>query len=291
MLTDTLREPLAVQTALLQHAAPAKRLRLMRALSNSTLSLSRRTIQRFFPTDWIGRTIALTYNVALAKKLTEEITKTESEAIRQRSEMNSPDIFAAIIPVIETLEQLHIAYHIGGSFASSAHGVPRATADVNLVTDLHLSQISEFAEKLQADYYVDEISIRRAIERRSSFNLIHLATMLKVDVFISKGRDFDREAARRAVAYALDDADDTKKVYLASPEDTILAKLEWYRKGGEVSERQLSDILDILRVQAEAIDHDYLRRWALELNVRDLLERLLDDADPITNSGIDDQLS
>lgn len=93
-----------------------------------------------------------------------------------------PDVLAAVTPVVDVLERLGVAYHIGGSFASSAYGVPRATADVDLVADLRPQHVQPFVDALQAGYYVEEATIREALQRRRSFNVIHLHTMLKVDV-------------------------------------------------------------------------------------------------------------
>ena len=107
--------------------------------------------------------------------------------------------------------------------------------------------------------------------------LIHLATMFKIDVFVSKGRPFDREAVARARAQAIDEAPDAPRFPIASPEDTVLAKLEGFRLGGETSERQWWDIVGVLKV-TEGADVPYLRRWAAELRVTDLLERALADA-------------
>ena len=112
---------------------------------------------------------------------------------------------------------------------------------------------------------------------RRSFNLIHLETMFKIDVFVSKDRPFDREAARRAPAQAIDQSAATPRVNLASAEDTVLAKLEWFRRGGETSERQWWDIVGVLRVNPNA-DAGYLHHWAAELGVADLLERALAQA-------------
>jgi hypothetical protein len=103
--------------------------------------------------------------------------------------------------------------------------------------------------------------------------VIHLATMFKVDVFVSKGRPFDIEASGRACLEALGESPDAPKARVASPEDTLLAKLEWYRRGGESSERQWSDVLGLLRVRTGRLDFAYLADWARALGVADLLER------------------
>lgn len=190
--------------------------------------------------------------------------------------MNTSQVLAAITPIVEALEELGVSYHIGGSVASSIYGIFRATIDADLVANLHLEQVRPLVKRLQADYYIDEDMIRDAIKRRSSFNVIHLDTMLKVDVFIPKTRLFDQEELRRVQQEVLSEG--TRPFNIASPEGTILNKLEWYRMGGEVSDRQWNDILGVLKVQGTNLDIVYLQHWAANLNVTDLLERAFVDA-------------
>ena len=131
-------------------------------------------------------------------------------------------------------------------------------------------------EELEVPYHIGEDMIRDAIRRRSSFNIIHLDTMLKVDVYIPKSRPFDQEEMRRVQQEVL--VEGTRPFYVASPEGTILNKLEWYKMGGEVSDRQWNDILGVLKVQGTHLDMLYLQHWAAILQVRDLLQRALVDA-------------
>ncbi len=190
--------------------------------------------------------------------------------------MNTTEILAAITPIVDAFEQLGIAYHIGGSVASSAYGLVRATIDVDLVAELRQEHVRSLVKQLEANYYIDADAVRDAIRQHSSFNAIHLSTMLKFTVFIPKTRPFDQEELRRVRQEAL--VEGTRPFYMASPEGTILNKLEWYRMGGEVSTSQWNDILGVLKVQATALDMAYLRRWARALQVTDLLERALVDA-------------
>ncbi len=190
--------------------------------------------------------------------------------------INMPDILAATTPIVEALEQLAVVYHIGGSVASSINGIPRSTIDVDLVADLKLEHVRPLVRLLKADYYIDEDAVRDAVKRRSSFNVIHLDSMLKVDVFVPKPRLFEQEELRRVQLKTLEGS--TRSFYIASPEGTILNKLEWYRMGGEVSDRQWNDILGVLKVQGTNLDMAYLQRWATALKVDDLLERALEDA-------------
>ena len=190
--------------------------------------------------------------------------------------MNVPDILAATTPVVEALEQLEVPYHIGGSVASSLNGIPRLTIDVDLVTNLKLEHVRPLVRLLEGEYYIDEDAVRDAVKRRSSFNVIHLESILKIDVFVAKSRVFDQEEFRRVQLKMLEGSD--RPFYVASPEGTILNKLEWYRMGGEVSDRQWNDILGVLKVQGANLDMAYLQRWAVALKVSDLLERALVDA-------------
>lgn len=179
--------------------------------------------------------------------------------------------------VTQTLEQIGILYAVGGSLASSLHGVMRSTLDVDIVADMRPEHVRPLVAALAQEFYADEDMMREAIERRSSFNLIHYETAFKVDIFIRKRRAFDQmQLERRRMAVIATDPE--RSIYVASPEDTILAKLEWYRMGGEVSDRQWRDILGILKVRGEELDLDYLRRWASDLQVSDLLERVFGEA-------------
>jgi hypothetical protein len=129
----------------------------------------------------------------------------------------------ALLPVVRSLDRQGVPYMIGGSVASSALGIARATLDVDLVADLKLHQVEHFAADLAADYYLDEEMICEAIRQRGSFNSIHLATMLKVDVFIVKHTPYDETAFDRACPLPLDE-DEDRRFSLASPEDVILPK-------------------------------------------------------------------
>lgn len=154
--------------------------------------------------------------------------------------MNTTGIIAAITPLVAAFEQLRIEYHIGGSVVSSVYGIPRATFDVDIIANLRPVHVRSLVKQLEAAYYIDEDMIRDAISRHSEFNVIHLETMLKVDIFIPKPRAFDQEELKRVRQEVL--VEDERAFYLSSPEDTILNKLEWYRMGGEVSDRHVKGL-------------------------------------------------
>ena len=185
------------------------------------------------------------------------------------------EINQAIKLFVKTLEQLNVPYYIGGSIASSVYGISRATMDIDLVSELKSDHVKFLIQALKKDYFIDENMILDAIKNKSSFNLIHLETMIKIDVFISKERKFDKISFKRRKQDKISEGPDSIQVFLRSAEDTILSKLEWYKSGGSVSERQWNDILGIIKVQGELLDKDYLRQWAKELGVNDLLEKAL----------------
>jgi arginine deiminase len=185
------------------------------------------------------------------------------------------EINQAVKLFVKTLEQLNVPYYIGGSIASSVYGISRATMDVDLVSELKSVHVKFLVQALQNDYFIDENMILDAIKNKSSFNLIHLSTMIKIDVFISSERMFDKTSFSRRKQDKLSEELDSVQVFLCSAEDTILSKLEWYKSGGSVSDRQWKDILGVIKVQGELLDKDYLMEWAEELNVKELLEKAL----------------
>ena len=174
--------------------------------------------------------------------------------------------------VIEALEALAVPYLIGGSFAAAVYGVARLTADADLVAEVRFEHVDLLANRLSADFYLDVESMREAIRQRSSFSLIHFKTMFKVDVFLPKPRPYSQMQMERRVQQPLSSETD-QLAYFSSAEDSVLSKLEWYRLGGEVSDRQWQDILGVIKTQGERLDLAYLQQWAMALNVADLLEK------------------
>ena len=184
---------------------------------------------------------------------------------------------AVTLLVIDAFEQLNIPYLIGGSLASALHGTARSTLDTDLVADLQPEQVNPLVEMLLNEFYVDDEMVLDAIIHQGSFNVIHLSTAFKVDVFITKQRGFDRmQLQRRQLEVIVDEPE--RRAYVATAEDIILAKLEWYRMGGEVSDRQWRDILGVIKVQAGRLDADYLQKWSVELGVSDLLQKALKES-------------
>ena len=178
------------------------------------------------------------------------------------------------LKVTSVLEKLNVPYLIGGSLASTLYGMVRTTQDSDVISEMRTEHIQPFIAALQDEFFMDEEMIADAVQRNSSFNIIHRDTMFKVDVFIPSLHPFQKSQFARAQRQTFD-LDRKISANFASAEDTILSKLEWYRMGGEVSERQWRDILGVLKIREGELDLVYLRKWAGELKVNDLLERAL----------------
>jgi len=189
--------------------------------------------------------------------------------------LDPADTLKAALEVARILEDLRIPYLLGGSLASSLYGIPRTTRDADLVADLRPEHVQALASALTPGFYVDTERVLHAIRRRSSFNVIYLGTMTKVDIFVLRDHPLSHlEMSRRRQLSLTGGA----VLYVASPEDTLLQKLRWFEMEGCVSERQWDDVLGILKVQGARLDLNYLERWASGLGLGDLLRKALEEA-------------
>ena len=190
-----------------------------------------------------------------------------------RADMLSEPI-QVTLKVIKAFDALGIPYLIGGSLASALHGMIRATMDADLVADVKEEQVPLLVDLLQSEFYIDDSMLFNSIQHSMRFNLIHLETMFKIDVFPLKARAFDQIQMRRRILHNIGDQKE-ERAYFSTAEDIILAKLEWFRAGGETSERQWRDVLGVLRLQESRLDYDYLNEWAGQLEIQDLLQKAL----------------
>lgn len=182
----------------------------------------------------------------------------------------------AALQAIQALEGLRVDYLVGGSLASSIHGTPRSTNDVDLVVDLKLAHVPLLVGALGDDFYIDADRARQAVRQKSSFNIIFLHTMFKIDIFVLGEDAMAKAEMRRRQRFTIEE-DTGRAIDVASPEDTILQKLAWFRRGGGVSDRQWKDLLGVLKVQKQ-LDWEYLSRGSKHLEVEDLYLEALRDA-------------
>jgi hypothetical protein len=188
-----------------------------------------------------------------------------------------PEPLRVTLAVAKALERMGIPYFVGGSLASSAHGVARATLDADIIAKLDPGQAGRFAKELGPEFYADVDAIADAATQRSSFNVIHIATAFKIDVFVPLATAYADVEMERRQSHVIDQ-ETGERMAFSTAEDTLLAKLRWYRRGNEVSERQWRDVLGILRVAGQILDGSYLSMWAGELGIADLLDRALREA-------------
>ena len=186
------------------------------------------------------------------------------------------DPFVIAGRVSALLESFGMPCSVGGSVASSLAGEPRSSLDVDIVVLFEPSRIDELAAALDRDFYVPRAALARAAAEKTSVNVIHRRTSLKVDLFAVGGTAIDEDVLSRRIEVTV--GDPPIRLHVHTPEDILLLKLRWYRRGGEVSDRQWRDVLGIVRVQQVRLDQTYLRRGAKRLDVEDLLERALDEA-------------
>lgn len=180
-----------------------------------------------------------------------------------------------LLRLLEVFDRLEIPYMIGGSGASSVHGLVRTTGDVDIVANFG-DHVQPLVTELQAEFYIDEQQVRAALERGRSFNVIHYRSSYKFDIFPLTGdryqqKQFGRRRYERSSVFT----GEPLELAVSSPEDVILSKLRWYRQGGEVSQQQWNDVLGVIAAQSGRLELPYLREWAQYLGVADLLEQAL----------------
>jgi hypothetical protein len=196
---------------------------------------------------------------------------------------SSPDPIAVAVAFSATLERLGIRYLIGGSLASSVHGEPRSTNDIDVVAEILPAHVTSFLAAVDGEYYVSEEAVHAALTSAArrvpgdSFNLIHLSGAIKVDIFVAGTDPFNAERLRQRERVRVSESPEAY-LFVDTAEHSLLRKLEWYRRGGEVSDRQWRDVLAIVRVQGERLDRTRLTMWADALRVADLLGRVLSEA-------------
>ena len=175
-----------------------------------------------------------------------------------------------VAEIVSKLEAASIEYMIGGSVASSIYGEPRTTRDVDFIVEVDAASLASLVDALdRSRTYVDEPSPGQSVFAGQVYNLLDTHSGWKADLVVRRARTFSvNEFARRVQRDVLGTA-----AMVASAEDVLLTKLEWSRASG--SSRQLEDARGIVKVQGDRLDIAYLRRWAVDLGVTELLEVVL----------------
>lgn len=267
MLTDTSPEMAQLKRTLWAKLPLEKRLRQIAGLTRSVRSLTRWGIANRHP-EWNDQQI----NAEFARRVY-GINPNEALFL---SGMNTIEIPSALLPILNACKKLNLRYRIGGSLASSLYGEPRATNDVDVVIALTPEDAEPFVRELNSEYVIYADSLRSAIIRQTCINALHSETVFKIDIFPLKSREYDQQAHSRFTKVEIEQNGQFHSLFFATPEDILIAKLEWYRKGNEQSEQQWRDIVGLLQADLTFLDFDYLENWVKELELWDLYQRALE---------------
>lgn len=170
------------------------------------------------------------------------------------------------------LDSLSLPYMLAGSVASTFHGVPRTTQDVDLVVELNLRSMKALLAAFDPDtYYVSDIAATDALRRGGQFNIIDMETGWKADLIVRKRRPFSLAEFERRISVELLG----RRVWIATAEDVVISKLEWGAKG--IPDRQIRDVVGVLTTRSESLDVRYIEGWVEELGLNELWRRALDE--------------
>lgn len=178
--------------------------------------------------------------------------------------------------VIEILESLGLRYAVGGSIASSIRSVERATQDMDVVVELPEAKVAETVRAFSSEFYISEAAVRDAVAKHRSFNVIHLLRGIKADLFVAGGHPLDEPQLAHATREVIDRGSG-KMALVCSAEDIVLVKLDWYRRGRMVSDRQWEDVKNVIKLN-QGIDLAYMKRVAEIAGLTQLLERALGES-------------
>jgi len=273
---DTSPEMEAVLIGLLRKRTPQQKLRSMMGLRELAKRLILNNLRAQFP-HADERELSYQLNVrCFGPKLTEQFFLTERPPFHGEKKMLNE--IQIITMVAKRLDEAKIPYYIGGGIASINYGEPRLTNDADIVIRIVPFQIHKFVQAFENDFVVSADAIQDALNRRYAFNIIHIETAFKIDFYPTTDDDeMEISAFARRQQINIGDGE----IWMASAEDVILAKLHWFRKGGEVSEKQWRDVLGVLKVQGERLDFAYLESMTGRFGLADLLKRARDDAGTI----------
>lgn len=277
---DTHPETERVMIELIRQASTSKRFRLVQSLTQSALWSSIHVWWKSHPQtseqEAAVHIVSCTYGAVLAQRVQQALER------REHWHVQPIDLITALLPVLQAFEQLHVPAYLAGSIASSLHGMQQLARDIDLVVDLPEHAIAPLQALLKPYYVLDEDEIREAVRSRTSCSLIHLDSLMKVDVILPKREIFDTRMHQLVSPHTLDE--NAPPIWLASACEMILFKLRRYqqdersRTDGMHDDAQWNDVLGMLKVQAPVLDLSLLETWAAALDMTQTWRRMLIDA-------------
>lgn len=270
MLSDTPVEIEELQAAMFRALPMERRLALIDSMYRSGKELADAGLRLRHPAatrrDCLENWVRLTVPAELVAQALEVVVDTAESALSE------------VRHLANKLSKLGLEIVIGGSVASSLYAKPRHTQDADVSIAPFPGREMELVDCLKDEYYVSLPAVRSALQHRRSFNVLRMATSFKIDLFVQGNRPFDASAMQRKRLLASSQPGDFP-LFVHSAEDVVLQKLAWYRLGNEVSDRQWADVAGILRTQRGKLELAYLKTWAVELQVSDLLQRALSEVE------------
>ncbi|HBE20421.1 MAG TPA: hypothetical protein DEG17_15225 [Cyanobacteria bacterium UBA11149] len=272
---DTSIEAELVQFSLWRSRLPSQRLILASDMTRRCWELSMDGMRNRYP----DATVWQIKELFIKATIGEEWVRILKDILGENFVLRDP--VWLVIKLADILNSLSIPYYVGGSVASSTHGEPRATQDVDIIVDIKTQEVEPLIQALSGEFYISEIAVNDAINGKvSSFNVIHLESVAKADIFVMKNEPFAlSKMERRQIHIPFNNPE--KAFYICTPEDTILQKLVWHRMAFGDSPRQWRDILGVLKLQGDTLDFDYLWEWAETLHLESDLDRAFSEADLI----------
>jgi hypothetical protein len=262
---DTTVDAIRVQHRALRRLGLSGRAAMTFQLGDNLRGISESGIRFHHPEFSNQQVRAATARRTLGRELAGEL----GARLGQGAAMSQQDFFSKIVSAIQTAG---IPYMVVGSLASSFHGDPRATRDADIVIRPDKQSLERFLLQIEGEFYVSPEAARQAMQNHSMFNVIDAASGWKVDLIIASPSRFAEQSFSRRVSANLMGME----VAVQSPEDTILSKLSWGKDSG--SEMQYRDALGVALQQWENLDFEHLRRWGVELDVSEMLEKFLQEA-------------
>jgi hypothetical protein len=269
-----------VMVELIRRAPMSKRFRLVQSLTQSALWSSfhawRERHREASEQEAAFHVVSTCYGTSLARCVQEALERRESW------QMEPIDLMAAMLPAVRALDRLGVSSYLAGSIASSLHGMQQLAQDVDLVVDLPASSIAPLLTLIKPSYALDEDAMREAVLAGTSCSLIHLDTLLKVDVILPRPSAFETAMRPLVAAHTLDEC--YPPVRVASACEMILFKLQRYRHNersrsdGMRDDSEWNDILGMLKVQGSALDLVLLEQWADTLDGAETWRQALVDA-------------
>ena len=258
---------------LLRQLTPQQRTQRFRHFNQATRKLTIIAIKNHYPNASLSRI----YQEFIRRHLGSEwltVLKLKATEFEEKFRIENPLKIASQMATL--FETLSIPYLVGGSVASSLLGESRSTQDLDLVISISLSKAQQLIGAMEQEFYISESAVVEAVTEKRSFNVIHLTSLEKIDIFVSGDDAFSRSKMNRRQLYKIDESE--KGIYIYSAEDIILQKLYWYLLSTTESQKQWRDVLGVLKVQGERLDFNYLNQWAAILQVQSLLELALQQA-------------